>query len=270
MYAIISEKEISGYNMNLYFNTALSASYHGKTQIARVLTESWVAENMYCPRCGHLHILHFPNNRPVADFFCPKCKNEYELKSKAGPIDKKINDGAYASMIERITSYKNPDFLFMNYSKENQSVKDLIFIPKHFFVPDIIERRKPLANSARRAGWIGCNILLDKVPIQGRIHIVKNGTPIDKDSVIQKVASSQLLKFDNIRTRGWVFDVLNCINQIPTESFSLSEIYSFADNLSAKHPQNNNIEAKIRQQLQALRDLGFISFLGRGKYKKLQ
>jgi len=26
-------------------------------------------------------------------------------------------------------------------------------------VPEIIERRKPLAITARRAGWIGCNIL---------------------------------------------------------------------------------------------------------------
>lgn len=255
--------------MNLNLNLKLAAGYHSGTQKARILTESWVVDNMYCPRCGNFNVSHFPNNRPVADFYCTKCKSEYELKSKAGSIDKKINDGAYATMIERITSNQNPDFLFMNYSKDDFCVKDLIFIPKHFFVPEVIEKRKPLPETARRAGWIGCNILLDKVPLQGRVHIIKNGIAEDKLYVLKKVADSNLLKFNDISIRGWVFDVLNCINQIPTDTFYLSEVYSFVDILAKKHPQNNNVKAKIRQQLQILRDLSFIEFLGRGKYKKL-
>ena len=150
--------------MNLQFNQSLLANYHSRTQIARVLTENWVADNMFCPRCGNLNINHFPNNAPVADFYCPLCNNEYELKSKNGSLAHKVNDGAYETMIKRITSNNNPDFFFMNYSKETQCVKDFIFVPKHFFVPDVIEKRKPLAQTARRAGWIGCNILLDKIP----------------------------------------------------------------------------------------------------------
>jgi len=42
-------------------------------------------------------------------------------------------------------------------------------VPKHFFVRAIIERRNPLAATARRAGWIGSNILLDQVPDAGKI-----------------------------------------------------------------------------------------------------
>lgn len=255
--------------MTLNFNVAISSNYHSRTQIARILTEAWIADNMYCPRCGNIHINHFPNNQPVADFFCPKCENEYELKSKTAPINKKITDGAYSTMIERINSFNNPDFLFMRYSKEKQCVRDLIFIPKHFFVPEIIEKRQPLSQTARRAGWIGCNIVLEKIPLQGRIHIISNGEIKDKAKVVEKVAKSNLLKFDNIQTRGWVFDVLNCINDIQSDIFSLSEIYSFVQRLSMLHPNNNNVEAKIRQQLQALRDLGMIEFLGRGQYKKI-
>ena len=103
--------------MNLAFDNRIIENYHSGTQIARVLTENWVNENMYCPRCGNLHIKHFENNRPVADFYCPSCNNEYELKSKDGPLGHKINDGSYRRMIERITSNNNPDFLFMSYSK---------------------------------------------------------------------------------------------------------------------------------------------------------
>lgn len=255
--------------MNLNFENIQVNQYHSASQIARIKTESWVANNMYCPRCGNLHINHFGNNRPVADFYCSNCKNEFEIKSKTGPLDKKINDGAYSTMIERITSNANPDFFFMNYSKEFQCVRDLILIPKHFFVPDIIEKRKPLAETARRAGWIGCNILIEKIPLQGRVEIIKNGKVNDINVVLNKVNKGKLLETGDLKARGWIMDILNCVNNIPTDTFSLSMIYSFTEYLSEKHPQNNNIQAKIRQQLQILRDLGFIEFLGKGQYRKI-
>lgn len=159
--------------MELHFDEELAKPYRSASQIARILTETWVQDNLYCPRCGNRSISKFENNRPVADFFCPKCQNQYELKSKSGSITKKVNDGAYETMIQRITGNKNPDFLFMGYSKYMNAVDDLIIVPKHFFTPEVIEKRKPLAASARRAGWVGCNILLSEIPEQGKISIIK-------------------------------------------------------------------------------------------------
>lgn len=43
--------------------------------------------------------MEFENNRPVADFYCQKCSEEYELKSKNGKLTNTITDGAYATMI---------------------------------------------------------------------------------------------------------------------------------------------------------------------------
>ncbi|MBO4951006.1 MAG: restriction endonuclease [Clostridia bacterium] len=255
--------------MNLSFNEDLLDNYHSGTQIARVLTENWVSENMYCPRCGNLHIQHFQNNRPVADFFCPFCENEYELKSKDGALGRKINDGAYSTMIERITSNNNPDFFFMSYSKAQRVVKDFVFIPKHFFVPEIIEKRKPLSATARRAGWVGCNILIDRIPEQGRISIISNGVIADTNVVVNQVNKSNTLEIPDISRRGWLFDILHCVNKIKTDVFTLNEVYKFEKELHIKHPQNNNIKPKIRQQLQFLRDKGFIEFLGNGKYFKV-
>ncbi len=255
--------------MELDFNTELAKGYHSNAQIARVLTESWMADNMYCPRCGNSRIKHFSNNRPVADFYCPICRCEYELKSKKGVLADKINDGAYATMIERITSNQNPDFFFMGYDIKTLKVKDLLLIPKHFFVPDIIQKRKPLSETARRAGWIGCNIIITKIPQQGRINIIKNGIITDSSAVVEKVNRGNALETKDLFARGWLMDILNCINLLPYDTFSLSDMYCFEEILKQKYPQNNHIKPKIRQQLQRLRDKGFIKFMGNGKYKKV-
>ncbi len=39
--------------------------------------------------------------------------------------------------------------------------------------------------------------------------------------------------------------------------------------LQAKHPENHNVKAKVRQQLQFLRDKGVIEFLGSGQYRMM-
>ena len=88
--------------MDLSLDLSLIEGYNSKTQQARILTESWVAKNIYCPNCGSNPLNEFENNRPVADFFCKKCSEEYELKSKNGKFSTVIPDGAYSTMIERI------------------------------------------------------------------------------------------------------------------------------------------------------------------------
>ena len=81
--------------MDLNLDINLAAGYHSGSQSARVLTENWINNNMFCPRCGNDRLEHFENNRPVADFYCSICGNQFELKSKNGVIGKKVPDGAY-------------------------------------------------------------------------------------------------------------------------------------------------------------------------------
>lgn len=260
---------LKGVIMNLALNMDLAIVYHSQSQKIRVITECWVKDNMYCPRCGCSSIAHANNNMPVKDFYCSNCGNEYELKSKSGSFSKKIGDDAYSTMIERITSNNNPDFFLMSYNKKDYTVTDFSLIPKYFFVPEIIEKRRPLSQTARRAGWVGCNILIERIPEQGKINIIKNGVSNDKQKVIDKLKRSAKLSVDDIKNRGWLFDVLNCVNMVQSTYFTLGDIYSFEQQLSIKHPENNNVKAKIRQQLQLLRDKGFIIFLGNGKYAKI-
>ena len=148
------------YNMmDFIFDSSLIANYHGATQIARVLTEDWVARNMCCPICGASALIHYEANRPVADFCCQKCNSDYELKSKKrllSGIGNLIADGEYNTMISRITAQNNPNFFFLTYS--NLKVINLILIPNHFFSPENIEPRKPLGHLMLR--FISLRILL--------------------------------------------------------------------------------------------------------------
>ena len=65
-------------------------------------------------------------------------------------------------------------------------------------------------------------------------------------------------------------DILNCVEEIEKQSFTLDELYAFENKLKIKYPNNNHIKDKIRQQLQFLRDRGLIEFNGNGNYKKIK
>lgn len=255
--------------MNLQFNVGLASIYKSNAQIARVLSENWVKENSYCPNCGKDRINEYPNNQPVADFFCASCREDFELKSKNGKLGKKITDGAYASMIARITSDDNPNFFFLTYSKADWKVNNFLIIPKHFFQTEIIEARKPLAGTARRAGWIGCNIDLQKIPELGRIFLVRNSVVSDRKDVLKTWRKTVFLRDEKPEAKGWTLDVLKCIDRIDSAEFSLDEVYKFEKELRQKHPDNNFVKDKIRQQLQILRDKNVIEFVSRGKYRKI-
>ena len=171
--------------MNLHFDETLAVNYKSSSQKIRVMSECWLVSNLFCPCCGNLNIEKIKNNSPVADIFCGNCEEIFELKSKKNSIGSKIVDGAYNTMIERINSNLNPQLFVMNYS-EKLSVTDLIFVPKFFFTFDIIEKRKPLSENARRAGWTGCNILYEKISEQGKINIIFDGKEIEKEKILNR------------------------------------------------------------------------------------
>ena len=254
--------------MDMKFDLSLATGYKSAAQKARVLSESWVNQNVFCPCCGNSHISKLENNLPVADMQCSNCGEIFELKAKKGNIGKKILDGAYETMIERISSFTNPELFILQYTPD-YAVTDLTFIPKFFFVPNIIEKRKPLPPTARRHGWVGCNILYSNIPEQGRIPIIRSGRFIDKNIVVNKYGKVKSIQTNSIESRGWLFDVLNCVNSIHSDLFTLKEMYGFVTVLQELHPENNNVEAKVRQQLQVLRDKGFIEFVKPGVYRKI-
>lgn len=254
--------------MNLSFEAGLADKYSSPSQKVRVLTERWVSTQVYCPNCGHLDIDKYPNNKPVADFFCSNCKEDYELKSKNGVAGKKIVDGAYRTMMAKLQESSVPNFFLLNYDLQSLEVQNFLVIPKHFFVPSMIEKRRPLAKSAQRAGWIGCNILLQSIPNAGKVYFIRNCKEEPKANVLNIWQKTLFLKEETkITARGWLLDVMQCVERTGKRDFVLDDIYAFETDLKNSHPENNHIRDKIRQQLQVLRDKGYLTFEGNGMYK---
>jgi type II restriction enzyme len=243
------------------------APYQSGSQRARIWTEQWVSRWGYCPNCGNSQLTQFSANLPVADFFCGDCNDQFELKSQKKAFGRKVSDGAYSTKIERLSSATNPNLMLLNYDLDRLHVTDMCIVPKHFFVPEIIERRNPLAPTARRAGWVGSNILLDRIPVSGRIVIVQNGVASPRESVLEKWRKTLFLRHEEIGARGWLIEVMNCVEKIGANEFGLDDVYRFERHLSQLYPNNQNVRPKIRQQLQVLRDNGYLEFVGRGRYR---
>ncbi len=254
--------------MNLSFNTALAVAYSSNSQKIRIMSEEWVGRQAFCPSCGEISINRYPNNSKAADFFCRNCREDYELKSKGSALGAKIVDGAYHAMIERLRSATNPNLFLLSYDPRNFDVSNFLVIPRHFFVPQLIEQRRPLSPGARRAGWIGCTINLQCIPDSGRIFFVKAGKVQPKDSVLKEWHRTSFLRNErDLSRRNWTVDVMNCIERLGKRCFSLADVYAFESELNDKYPNNRHIREKIRQQLQVLRDNGYLEFSGRGQYR---
>lgn len=222
---------------------------------------------MYCPSCGADQLNSYPNNAPVADLFCLVCNEEFELKSQKTRIGNKIVDGAWETMMSRLASSANPSLIVMRYNRDHRAVSDLMVVPKHFFTQDLIEKRKPLAATARRAGWVGCNILVGRVPESGRIHIVRDSQPTPREAVLAKWQRTAFLQDKKAAARGWLVEVMAQIEVLGRPNFTIDDAYGFEPALSQLYPDNQHIREKIRQQLQYLRDKGWLDFVGRGRYR---
>lgn len=254
--------------MKLSFDKKLAEKYTSQSQRVRVLSEAWVGQSIFCPNCGQTDIGRYENNRPVADFYCKNCTEDYELKSKKESMGEKVVDGAYRTMLERLTGNNNPNFFLLNYDPKSFAVIDFLVIPKHFFVPEIIEKRKPLTPTARRAGWVGCNILLNHIPQTGKIFFVRNKRVEQKKKVLTEWKKTLFLRDEKESSaKGWLLDTMLCVEKLGKPEFTLDDVYVFETELSKIHPENRHIKDKIRQQLQVLRDKGYLEFVGRGRYR---
>lgn len=248
--------------------------------------------NFYCPNCSSPKLDWLKPGTKANDYRCPGCGFWFQLKSKKSPIGATITDGAYGAMMDAIQNDRAPNFFFLHYEitgrdaalrrpQDNQrtaqrsvptdecvwTVRNLLLVPHFAFPPSAIIKRPPLAATARRAGWVGCNFNLSRIPADARIAIVTESRFISPTEVREQFKRVKPLAEIGIKERGWTLDVLNIVQHLGKKEFSNAEVYAFASELEKLHPGNCHIKDKIRQQLQVLRDLGFLFHISEGVWR---
>lgn len=254
--------------MNLTCDVSLAANYKSASQQARVISENWFLKNVYCLACDADSVKQTTANTKATDFVCPKCKHHYELKAFERRPRRTLPDGAYSSMLQLVTSGKAPTLCLLEHTGEWQ-VRSLTAFHSSFLVPDVVEKRPPLAPTARRAGWVGCNIRLDHIDSDGEIAVVDNCVVQPVAEVRKRFQRFLPLAGKSAEQRGWTLLTLRMVRGLGKNSFNLQDLYAQEADFARAYPGNRHIKEKIRQQLQILRDLGVLAFEDRGEYRLL-
>lgn len=116
---------------------------------------------------------------------------------------------------------------------------------------------------------MGCNIRIGSIPKEGKIPIIEEGRCLPPASVRGNYSRVSGLSELPASVRGWALDVLGCVRRLP-RAFALADVYAYESELARLHPENKNIRPKIRQQLQVLRDLRLVRFVGSRRYEGRQ
>lgn len=251
--------------MNLTCDMSVACGYKSSAQIARVVSEGWVANNGYCLACEADSLGRVPANTRYTDFLCNRCGHRYEVKTFKRKPEKSLADGAYSSLMGRIADGTAPTLLLLHRS-DSWMVTTFTAIHSVFLTPSVIEKRKPLSATAVRAGWIGCNIRMDLIGPDGEVQIIERGQVRSPADVRQQFRRFLPLSKVMPTERGWTTLTLSVIRALSKRKFTLKDLYDRERQFGVCYPGNNNIRAKIRQQLQVLRDLGIVRFEGGGEY----
>jgi type II restriction enzyme len=252
--------------MFLKCDVSAAAGYTSSSQIARVLSESWFESNVYCLACHSDKLNSTSANTQATDFVCPDCKQNYELKTFLKKPARSLVDGAYGAMMKRIRSGSAPTLMMLERT-EQWNITGLTAVHHLFLTPNIIEQRKPLSSTARRAGWIGCNIRLDQLAPDAKISVIEKG--IENNQKLVRTAFQRFEQLKEIKpaARGWTTLTLQVVRSLGKDEFTLKQIYAKEDHFAVVYPDNHHVRDKIRQQLQILRDLGYVEFLGDASYR---
>lgn len=121
-------------------------------------------------------------------------------------------------------------------------------------------------------------------------NLISKGNLVTAKEIISKIPITNeykfpLINFENVNgttdlleipitiisstLTGWKKEVFMCIDIIPKTNFTLEELNAFEPHLKRIYSNSYYIADKIYDQLQYLRDLGLVEFLGNNHYRKL-
>ena len=128
--------------------------------------EIYSCEKIKCIKCNEMNWLECNVNEKSKDQICKNCGKKYQIKckniSEKSYNNIKKNDEIKTIGAEYNTTLKNIenqiDYIIILYKKINNDILGIIHIKSDNITYNNIIPRKPLSNSAKRAGWQGCNL----------------------------------------------------------------------------------------------------------------
>lgn len=256
--------------MNLKCNTDVAAHLKSRSQMARVISEDWLAREGYCLNCTSNRLEPTRAGTVACDYLCPGCRQPYELKAAAKMHSGIVPDGGYESMLRRIRNADAPSLMLLNYTQD-WWVRGLVAIHPVFLTPAVVLRRaKPHIRPKSNAPYQMCDLNLRLIPADGKIVLVADGKEVAKSRSRELFRQSCRFAEVPMADRGWAALVLAVVRRLGKAEFTYTDLYRFEEELHAAYPQNNHIRPKIRQQMQRLRDLGYVEFVAPGEFRVLR
>lgn len=255
--------------MELQCKAELGNHLRRNTQRARVISEAWFGAEGYCLNCSSGRVAATVAGTEFRDFECPACGQPYELKSSARAHTSVVQDGGFDSMMRRIRAEEAPALMLMHYSAGWQ-VQRLVAVHPVFLTSIVVRKRaKPHIRPKSGAEYWMCDLDLTRIPADGKIAVVTGADAVDPAAVRAAFAASKRFAEVPVAKRGWTGLVLDAVRKIGKTEFTLAEVYAHEAAQHAAYPGNSHVRDKMRQQLQVLRDLGYLEFAGRGQYRVL-
>jgi type II restriction enzyme len=254
--------------MNLTCNPELALHLKSPSQKARVISEAWFAGQGYCLNCTSRSLEPTTAGTVARDYVCPVCGQPYELKSSAKAHTRIVNDGGYESMMRRIRAAEAPALMLLHRSND-WCVQKLVAIHPVFLTPAVVLKRKT-AHTRPGSGvkYQMCDLNLTLIPPDGKILVVDDGRVRPVAQARKEFRESSRFSDVPLSKRGWAALVLSALRKIGKKEFTLADVYAHEAAMHAAYPENHHVRDKIRQQMQVLRDLGYVEFLsGRGEYR---
>jgi len=143
-------------------------------------------------------------------------------------------------MIAAIRPNRQPNLFLLSYHLPFV-VTNLSVLPRRFLAEAMAVRRKPLAQTARRAGWIGCNLDLRQIPRSALIPRVVEGKFVAQSQIQDHWKKSEPLDQLSSTARGWAAVVLGIVERIRKPESTLQDIYEHETRVAALFPNNRNI-----------------------------
>jgi type II restriction enzyme len=146
-------------------------NWKSESRIVGEACEYYVKNNVKCVRCNNNNFEKCKTNEKSKDLICSSCNQIFQIKAK-NTTQKQTNTiknkntfktigGEYSTTLNHIN--EKIDYFIILYEKHSYKIINILYIQNENINSNCIIPRKPLARTAKRAGWQGCNILFNNI-----------------------------------------------------------------------------------------------------------